>query len=173
MIPVMRSRASRISRADRPHAALALGLVQHSHGIGGAPQLVGVDGLQVLKLEPDIRVVTSQFQADQRRSYDDPRDALARLPYLGQSYGADSFKCHGHRLFSSRTATCRVWLSLPVRLHIGVKFALQSRREGSLDGREKTPRWPRSPPESRSHAPRLPRRTSNHQAWRRSIRSRL
>ena len=45
---------ARIARADRPHAALALGIRQHRHRVGRAAQLVGVDRLQVLQLQPDI-----------------------------------------------------------------------------------------------------------------------
>ena len=97
---------SGVARADRPHAALPLGLRKHRHGVGGAAQLVGVDRLQVLELEPDVGVVRSQFEADQRRAHDGPRDALARFPDLGQLYGAGRAPegCRHNGIFAAAAA---------------------------------------------------------------------
>ena len=68
-----------VAGADGPDAALALALVlQHGDGVGGAAQLVGVDRLQVLELEPDVRKprAVPSFTSGVRSTT--PRDALAR-----------------------------------------------------------------------------------------------
>ena len=81
-----------VARANRPDAAFALGLRQHRYRIGGAAQFVGVDRLEVLQLEANIRVAWPEFQADQGRAQNSPRDALARCPDLGEFNGADWFQ---------------------------------------------------------------------------------
>ena len=87
---------SGISRTDRPDTPLALGLRQHRHGVGRAPQFVRVDRLQVLQFESDIGKVRSDFEPDQRRAHTDPGNSLTRFLYLGQFYRTDSFERSGH-----------------------------------------------------------------------------
>ena len=43
-----------IAGADGPDAPLPLGVRQQCHGVGGAAELEGVDGLEILELEADV-----------------------------------------------------------------------------------------------------------------------
>ena len=69
-----------IARTDGPDAAPALGLREHRNRVGGTAQLVGVDRLQILQLQPDVRVARPEFEAHQRRAQNGCGDSLARGP---------------------------------------------------------------------------------------------
>ena len=103
-----------VSGADRPDATRALRLREHGHGVGGAAQLVGVDRLQVLELQPDVRIAGAELQPDERRADDGAGDALARVADLGQLDRADGFKSRRPREWRdysgravSKCAKCR------------------------------------------------------------------
>ena len=64
---------SGIAGADGPDAALPLRIAQHRDGVGGAAELEGVDGLQVLELEADVGEAIAELEPDQRRAGDGVR----------------------------------------------------------------------------------------------------
>src|SRR5439155_24554453 len=53
-----------VSRADGPYAAFAFGLRQHRHRVRCAAQFVGIDWLQVLQLQADVRLIRPYFETD-------------------------------------------------------------------------------------------------------------
>ncbi len=85
-----------ISRADRPHAALALRFGEHRHRVGGAAQFVGIDRLQIFQLQSDVGKVRSEFETNQRRAHDRLCDPGARFSDLGEFNRANSFECRRH-----------------------------------------------------------------------------
>src|SRR4029077_9848308 len=90
--------------AESPDATLALGLGQQGHRVGGAAQLVGVDRLQVLELEPHVRESPPELETNQGRAEHGAGDARPRLPDLAQGDGADRCERGGHRCKTSAAA---------------------------------------------------------------------
>ena len=88
-----------VAGADGPHATLTLGGPKKGECIGGAAQLVGIDGLQVLQLEPDLRKTWAQFKAHQRRAHRRAGDAFARGPDVRQVDRAYGFQVFSHGLY--------------------------------------------------------------------------
>ena len=91
-----------IARTDGPDAAPALRLRQHRNRVGGTAQLVGVDRLQILQLQPDVGVAAAQFEAHQRRAQNGRGDSLARSADLGQFNRADGSRARD-KFSSSRS----------------------------------------------------------------------
>src|SRR4029077_1294164 len=73
---------SSVSRTDCPDSALALGIGKECHGVRCAAQLIGINRLQVLQLESNVRKTWSELQTDQRRPNDRVGNSFARLLYL-------------------------------------------------------------------------------------------
>ena len=78
-------------RVDPVAQALGTG---EAHGVGGAAQLEGADGLQVLQLEPDLPRRVVHVQAHQRRAEGDSGQPLAGGPDLVEGGGGEG----SHRL---------------------------------------------------------------------------
>src|SRR4029450_13180891 len=80
--PSARDALSCISRPDRPYTALALRIGEQRYGIRRAAQLVGTNGLQVLKFKSNIGKIWSELQADKRRAHDRVCNSFARFFYF-------------------------------------------------------------------------------------------
>ncbi len=98
-----------VSRADRPDTAATLGVRQQGDGVGGAAQLVRVDRLQSLELEPDLGSAGTQLETHQRCARDRLRDAGARIANLRELDGPDRIRSrwHGARTPERRTPGLR------------------------------------------------------------------
>src|SRR5258706_164576 len=81
-----------IAGADRPDAAPPLDIGQECNSVGSASQLVGVDRLEVLELEPDVGESRPEFEAHKRCADDGPGDTLLGIPDLVQGDRTDRFK---------------------------------------------------------------------------------
>src|SRR5262245_7853398 len=65
--------------------------VDNIDGVGRAAQLVGVDRLQVLELEPHVGEPRPEVEPHERRADDGARDAPLRLTNLREGDGANGF----------------------------------------------------------------------------------
>src|SRR6267143_272307 len=122
----------RIAGADRPDAAPPLGIGQECNGVGSASQLVGVDRLQVLELEPHLRESRPELQVDQRCADDGSCDPLPGVPDLAQRDRADRFKRGRHPALWSRTSAAAATSSTATPTDLNSVISWSLRRPGSF-----------------------------------------
>ena len=88
---------SGVAGTDGPYALLSRFRREEGHGVCSAADLEGIDRLQILQLEPDLRHRRIVAQLDQRRSDGHVADALARGANFFQGYGANGRGSDRHK----------------------------------------------------------------------------